>query len=131
MSQSNSVIKGQEVGKRWIIGTIVFFVIAIIGLFWAKWNPYFHKAFTAAATHFIGNSIISGTSASAQTPSWAAAWSFSLVYFKAIWKAFLVGIVLASLVQVLVPQNWVARVLGKTSYGSTLVAGVSALPGMM
>ncbi|WEG14599.1 permease [Pullulanibacillus sp. KACC 23026] len=131
MSVSNDVMKKETEGKRWVIGAVVFVVLAIIGLFWAKWNPYFHKAFTAASTHFIGNSIISGTAATAEAPSWSAAWHFSVTYFLAIWKAFIVAILLGSLLQVLIPQNWVARVLGKTTYGSTFVAGVSALPGMM
>lgn len=117
--------------KRWIVGGIIFLVVAIVGLFWAKWNPYFHKAFTAAASHSIGSSVVSGNHAAAPDPSWAAAWHFSIGYFKSIWHAFIVGIVLASLVQVLLPRNWIQRVLGKTSYGSTLVAGVAALPGMM
>lgn len=117
--------------KRWFIASIVFLVIAVAGLFWAKWNPYFHKAFTAATTHAIGSSTISGNDAAAPDPSWGAAWHFSLGYFKSIWQAFIVGILLASLVQVLVPRDWIQRVLGKTSYGSTVLAGVSALPGMM
>lgn len=117
--------------KKWIIGGIVFLIVAAVGLFWAKWNPYFHKAFTAAASHSIGSSVVSGTNAAAPDPSWSAAWDFSIGYFKSIWHAFIVGIVLASLVQVLLPKNWIQRVLGKTSYGSTLVAGVAALPGMM
>lgn len=117
--------------KRWIGGAIIFLVVAVIGLYWAKWNPYFHKAILSATEHSIGSSIVSGSAASAPGPSWITAWDYSVIYFKAIWQAFLVGIVLASLVQVLVPHDWIRRVLGKTSYGSTLIAGVSSLPGMM
>ncbi|HET7577653.1 MAG TPA: hypothetical protein VFK33_00095 [Bacillales bacterium] len=132
MNQSTSLAGNlQAHRKKWVVGGVLFLVIAAAGLFWAKWNPYFHKAFTAAADHYIGASTISGENAAAPDPSWAAAWQFSLGYFKSIWHAFIVGIVLASLVQVLVPRDWIQRVLGKTSYGSTLLAGVSALPGMM
>ncbi|HSU79987.1 MAG TPA: hypothetical protein VLK78_06185 [Candidatus Angelobacter sp.] len=132
MSQTQGVTtKNHANGQRWVISAIIFFVVALIGLFWAKWNPYFHKVFLAASTHNIGNSIVTGGTASAEAPSLAAAWHYSLTYFNAIWKAFIVGIVLGSLVQVLLPTNWIARVLGKTTYGSTLAAGVTALPGMM
>ncbi|RWR10053.1 permease [Siminovitchia fortis] len=117
--------------SRLLWGVVVFFVVAAIGLYWSKWNPYYHKAFTAANEHSIGASIISGEAATAAAPSWHTAWEYCLVYFKAIWKAFIVGIILASLVQVLVPRDWIRRVLGKTSYGSTLIAGLSSLPGMM
>lgn len=117
--------------KRWMAGSIIFLVIAAIGLFIVKWNPYFHKSFVAATNHSIGSSIISGDDATGPKPSLVAAWDYSLIYFKSIWEAFVVGILLASLVQVLVPRDWIQRILGKTSYGSTLVAGVSALPGMM
>ncbi|MGV3487503.1 MAG: permease [Tuberibacillus sp.] len=120
-----------KIHKQWIAGVILFFAVAIVGLFWAKWNPYFHKVFVAASEHSIGSSIVSGDKAAAADPSLAAAWEYSLTYFKSIWKAFVVAIVLASLVQVALPANWIRRVLGKTSFGSTVIAGLSALPGMM
>jgi uncharacterized protein len=132
VSHSKEVIKKSEAsGQRWGISAAIFIVIALIGLYWAKWNPYYHKTFLAASTHAIGNSIVTGGAANAEAPSLAAAWHYSLTYFNAIWKAFIVAIVLGSLVQVLLPTDWIKRVLGKTTYGSTLVAGVSALPGMM
>ncbi|HET6871860.1 MAG TPA: hypothetical protein VFH42_02620 [Sporolactobacillaceae bacterium] len=131
MSSHTQEVKGHASGKRWAISAVLFIVVALIGLFWAKWNPYFHKVFLAASTHNIGKSIVTGGTATAEAPSLAAAWHYSLTYFNAIWKAFIVGIVLGSLVQVLLPADWIQRVLGKTTYGSTLAAGVTALPGMM
>jgi hypothetical protein len=132
MEEQTMLSKPAAVNRsRLLWGVVLFFVIAAIGLYWAKWSPYYDKAFKAAAEHSIGSSIISGNAPAAAGPSWATAWEYSLSYFKAIWKAFIVGIVLASLVQVLVPHDWIRRVLGKTSYGSTLIAGFSSLPGMM
>lgn len=116
---------------RLVAGCIIFIVAAVVGLFWAKWNPYFHKVFVAASEHSIGASIVSGDKVSAADPSLATAWAYSLVYFKSIWKAFMVAVILGSLVQVALPANWIRRVLGKTSFGSTMIAGLSALPGMM
>ncbi|GGH84347.1 uncharacterized membrane protein YraQ (UPF0718 family) [Pullulanibacillus pueri] len=117
--------------KSFIVGGVIFIVVALIGLYWAKWNPYFHKAFIAAHDHAIGSSSISGEKVSAPAPSWHAAWDFTVNYFNSIWKAYLVAIILASLVQVALPKDWIRRVLGKTTYGSTVIAGLSALPGMM
>ncbi len=43
---------------------------------------------------------------------WLAAWQYALVYFTAVWKAALLGVLLGSLVQVLIPRDWLARTLG-------------------
>lgn len=116
--------------KKWL-GVILFLAIAAIGLYWAKWNPYYQKAFVAAAKHSIGSSIISGKSAVSEPPSWHAAWDYSLSYFNAIYKALIVSVLLGSLVQVLIPRDWMVRLLGSNRYTSTWIAGVSSLPGMM
>ncbi|MFC7393416.1 permease [Scopulibacillus cellulosilyticus] len=117
--------------KRWIAGAIIFIIAAIIGLYWVKWHPYYGKALNAVTTHSVGSSIISGGHSKTPEPSWSAAWQYSVAYFQSIWKAFVVGLILASLIQVLIPRDWFRRVLGKTTYGSTVIAGLSALPGMM
>ncbi|TCP20650.1 hypothetical protein EV207_15116 [Scopulibacillus darangshiensis] len=125
---ASTVVKNN---KRWIVGSIIFLIAAAIGLFLVKWHPYFYKVIKSATEHSIGSSIVSGDKASAPEPSWTAAWNYSVVYFKSIWQAFVVAIILSSLVQVLVPTDWIHRLIGKTTYGSTLIAGFSALPGMM
>lgn len=121
---------GQSSTKKWL-GVVVFLIVAAIGLYWAKWDPYYHKSFNAAANHSIGSSIISGQDQVAAAPSWQAAWNYSLVYFKAIYKAMIVAVVLGSLVQVIVPRDWMVRLLGSTRFKSTALAGVVSLPGMM
>jgi uncharacterized protein len=117
--------------KMTLWAIILFLAVAIIGLYYVKWEPYYNKAFLAANTHDIGSSILSGKANVAPDPSWEAAWGYAKTYFLAIWKAMVLGIVLGSLVQVAIPQNWLIRVLGSTSFRSTAVAGVTALPGMM
>lgn len=132
MNQTTAILeKSQSYRKQWILGIIIFLMAAAVGLFWAKWHPYYLKAFVAAAHHSIGASVITGTSEAAPSPSWQAAWNYSLGYFLSIWKAFVVAIILASFVQVLIPRDWIQRTLGKTSYGSTFLAGITALPGFM
>lgn len=110
---------------------ILFALVAIVGLFYVKWSPYYGKAFTAAAKHSIGASIVTGKSASAPAPSWAAAWGYTVSYFKAVWKAVILGLLLGSLVQVALPRNWIKKAFGGTSFGNTAAAGATALPGMM
>lgn len=108
---------------------LLFLIIAIAGLSYVKWWPYYEKALKSAANHSIGSSILgSGTSLA---PSWQAAWDYAVVYFNSVWKAAVLGILLGSLVQVLLPAGWLYKVLGSSRFKSTFLGGVAALPGMM
>jgi hypothetical protein len=109
----------------------VFLVIAAAGLLYVKWWPYYHKAFTAAQTHSIGASIVTGKAAAAPAPSWHAAWDYAKTYFLSVWKAAVLGILLGSLIQVLLPSRWLLKALGKADFKSTAIAGLASIPGMM
>ncbi|MBV8348980.1 MAG: permease, partial [Mycolicibacterium sp.] len=112
-------------------GWPVFILLAIAGLIYVKWFPYYHRAFTAEATHSIGKSILMGGEASPPQPSFAAALDYAWAYGKAIWQAMVLGLLLGSAVQALVPVNWVARVLGRHGFGSVAAGGLLAMPSMM
>jgi uncharacterized protein len=112
-------------------GWLIFLLLAIAGLFYVKWFPYYHRAFAAEATHSIGKSILMGRSASPPAPSVAAALDYAWAYGKAIWQAMVLGLLLGSAVQALVPMQWVARLLGRRGFGSVVTGGVLALPSMM
>jgi uncharacterized membrane protein YraQ (UPF0718 family) len=109
----------------------VFVLIAVIGLFYVKWSPYYGRAFVAAANHSIGSSIVMGTEASPPAPSWDAALNYAIAYGKAIWQAMVLGLLLGSAVQALLPTAWIARLLGRTGFGSVVTGGLMSLPGMM
>ncbi len=113
------------------LGWIVFVLIAVIGLFYVKWFPYYNRAFVAASHHSIGKSILMGTSASAPPASWQAALDYALAYGRAIWQAMVLGLLLGSAVQALIPPQWVARALGRSDFGSVVKGGLMSLPGMM
>jgi uncharacterized protein len=112
-------------------GWLIFLLLAVAGLFYVKWFPYYHRAFTAASTHSIGSSILMGTAASPPAPSLDAALGYAWAYGKAIWQAMVLGLLLGSAVQALLPAHWVAKVLGKTGFGSVAAGGLLAIPGMM
>jgi uncharacterized membrane protein YraQ (UPF0718 family) len=131
MSPSTSIPQHEPLNKKVVFGVILFLIVAVAGLTYVKWWPYYQKAFTAAAKHSIGSSILTGNKAAAPDPSWAAAWDYAVAYYNSVWKAAVLGILLGSLVQVLIPAQWLLRVLGKTTFGSTLVGGIASLPGMM
>jgi uncharacterized membrane protein YraQ (UPF0718 family) len=116
---------------RVALGWITFLLIAVVGLFYVKWFPYYNRAFVAASQHSIGKSILMGTAASAPAPSWQAAIDYAFAYGKAIWQAMVLGLLLGSAVQALIPPQWVARALGKSGFGSVVNGGLMSLPGMM
>ncbi|MCX7080247.1 MAG: permease [Pseudomonas sp.] len=106
---------------------ILFVLVACIGLYYVKWSPYYLKAFVAADNHSIGASILNDQ----QTEPLAAALAYAKVYFLAIWKAAVLAVILGSLLQVLIPRDWLLRLFGRAGFASTLRGGLFALPGMM
>lgn len=112
-------------------GVVVFALIVVAGLFYVKWSPYYHRAFVAADRHSIGQSILMGTSANPPAPSLRAAVDYAIVYGKAVWQALVLGLLLGSAVQALLPPQWIAKALGKTGFGSVAAGGLLSIPGMM
>ncbi|MFS0880381.1 permease [Metabacillus niabensis] len=129
MNQLDTSLPKQTNHKKTVWLVISFIVIATAGLLYVKWWPYYNKSILAANTHSIGASILGdGTN---QSPLWHQALDYALAYFNSVWKAAILGILLGSLLQVLLPTGWLLKVLGKTSFGSTAIAGLAAVPGMM
>lgn len=124
-------IHHQAQSKRVLLYSLTFLAIAIIGLTYVKWMPYVDKSITAITTHSIGDSILGSDPDKTETASFGGAWDYAVTYFTAVWKAAVLGILLGSLLQVLLPANWLIRVLGKTSFASTAAGGLAAVPGMM
>jgi len=129
VEQDEGVSSAAARAMPWAIA--VFLTISIAGLYYVKWSPYFHKALAAAAQHTIGASIITGKSAAPPGAGWQAAWSFAVAYFNAVWQALIVGLLIGSGVQVLLPRAWLARVLGQKGFLSTVIAGGASVPSMM
>jgi uncharacterized membrane protein YraQ (UPF0718 family) len=105
----------------------LFLLVAALGLYYVKWSPYYLKSFVAAQNHSIGGSIIADN----PTSPLLAALAYAQVYFLAIWKAAVLAVILGSLLQVLIPRDWLLRLFGKAGLGSTVRGGLFALPGMM
>jgi uncharacterized membrane protein YraQ (UPF0718 family) len=117
--------------KTYRAPVIVFLLIAVAGLFYVKWSPYYGRAFVAAGTHSIGPSILTGSAAAPPAPSLNAALDYALAYGQAIWKAMVLGLLLGSAVQALLPRRWITRTLGGTGLGSVVAGGLLSLPTMM
>jgi len=109
----------------------MFLLLVVAGLFYVKWYPYYGRAFDAAAKHSIGGSILMGDASVAPPASWDAALGYALAYGKAIWKAMILGLLIGSGVQALLPASAVRRALGGRTFGSTVMGGLMGIPGMM
>ncbi|WP_169083904.1 permease [Paenibacillus sp. PL91] len=128
--KSSTAVSQEKTRKTWLLISI-FMAITIIGLAYVKWWPYYGKALLAADQHSIGTSILKGIGADQTMSLWQSAFQFTITYFKAVWKAALLGMIVATLIQALLPVNWLHSLLGRSSLKSTLIGGVSSLPTMM
>jgi uncharacterized membrane protein YraQ (UPF0718 family) len=112
-------------------GIVLLLVLAIGGLLYVKWLPYYHKAIVASISHSIGRSIVTGGDAQAPAPSLNAAINYSWAYGKAIWQAMLLGLLLGAALQEFAPVSWITRFLGRSGWRSVATGGLLAIPGMM
>ena len=112
-------------------GLALLFTIAVVGLFIVKWQPYYLRAFAAAANHSLGTSILTGTSAGPPPASLHAAWDYARAYFLAVWQAMVLGLLLAATIESSVPRDLLVRVLGGPSFRGSALGGILSLPGMM
>lgn len=119
------------VNRSSIAGLAVLAVVFVGGLYYVKWNPYYHKAFLAAAKHSIGASIVSGQLAAPPSPSLDAALGYAWAYGKAIWQAMVLGLVLGAGVQAFVPKDWLVRVFGTVKFKGVALAGLVSTTAMM
>jgi uncharacterized protein len=125
MSNQASAVKERGAFAFW--KPALFLLVVAVGLWYVKWQPYYGKALLAAQSHSIGDSILTKLDSHPIT----SAIDYSLRYFKAVWKAAVLGILLGSLIQVLIPRDWLFRLLGRSAARGTLLGTLFALPGMM
>lgn len=131
MSSVNPQSTVSRTRPSWGAAAVIFVIVAVAGVFYAKWDPYFLKLGVVSVHHTLGPSIITGKSAAAPAPGLAAAWDYFLAYFKDIWVALVVGLVVGAGVQSLLPRSWLLRVLGQSGWGSSSVAVAASVPSMM
>jgi len=110
-------------------GIVLFFALAIVGLFYVKWSPYYARAFVAAQDHMIGASIVSGKLAASPGVSLQAGFAYSIAYLKAIWQALLLGLVLGAGIEALLPRVRLSQFFAGSK--GPLRATAFAVPSMM
>jgi uncharacterized membrane protein YraQ (UPF0718 family) len=110
-------------------GILIFFALAIVGLFFVKWSPYYAKSFLAAQNHSIGTSIVSGGQSASPGVSLQAGFDYSIAYMKAIWQALVLGLILGAGIETALPRTSLLQLF--TGPKGSLRATAFALPSMM
>lgn len=110
-------------------GILLFFAVAIAGLFFVKWSPYYAKGFLAAQNHSLGGSIVSGNLPASPAVGLQAGLDYSFAYLKAIWQALLLGLALGAGVETALPRMPLLRLF--TGSKGPLRATAFAIPSMM
>lgn len=128
-----AAVPARRQARMGLVGLGVLAVALVVGLTWAKWLPYAEKVVSLTDTRsWSGTSIFASAGKQGSTPTVAGAWRFTLDYFTLVWKAALVAVVVAALIDSLVPRRWLLGVMTRrTRFGQSAVAGALALPGMM
>jgi len=110
-------------------GIVSFFALAIVGLFYVKWSPYYATALAAAQDHTLGASIVSGDLPAAPEVSWQAGFAYSIAYLKQTWQALLLALALGAGIEVLLPPARLSQFFAGSM--GPLRATAFAIPSMM
>src|SRR6516225_7364500 len=110
-------------------GTVSFIALAIVGLLYVKWSPYYATALVAAQDHTLGASILSGNLPASPEVSLQAGFAYSIAYLKAIWQALLLGLALGAGIKVLLPRARLSQFFA--GWMGSLRATGFAIPSMM
>lgn len=110
-------------------GILFFFALAIAGLFFVKWSPYYAKGFLAAHNHSLGGSIVSGKLPASPAVGLQAGLDYSIAYMKAIWQALLLGLALGAGLETALPRAPLHRLFAGSK--GPLRATAFAIPSMM
>jgi hypothetical protein len=119
--------------RRTVIGVVVFAVLLVAGLTWAKWWPYGHKlAALIGSHHWSGSSPLLAATPQGTAWSWSGAWQFTVAYGESVWMALVVALVVAAGLEVLLPrQRLVAALARRHGWSATITGAGLSLPCMM
>jgi uncharacterized membrane protein YraQ (UPF0718 family) len=114
-------------------GVLVAAMLLALGLAWAKWLPYAHKATGLFSSHtWPGTVAFAESGAPGAAPTFAGAWRFTTSYFTEVWAGFTVSLTAAAAIDALVPRAWLLRVLQRRGrFGQALAGGAASLPSLM
>jgi uncharacterized membrane protein YraQ (UPF0718 family) len=119
--------------SRWVVASALLFALVLVAaLTWAKWWPYAHKlAHVLRTSAFAGHSILDHAGRAGARPSLVRAWDFTLAYGRAVWIALVAALVISAAIEALLPRRWLLRALAGRGREGSLRGGLAALPCMM
>lgn len=123
--------EGDGPDRRVLVGVLVAAALFVTGFTWSKWWPYVLKIDGLAATReWDGGALLD---VARDAPNWwTGAWEFTLAYTDSVWKALVVGLLIAAAIDALLPRQWLRRVLtGRNATGGAAIAGAASMPSMM
>ena len=112
---SSSVVGATEEHKSQraalVAGGVVLLVIAVVGLAWASCGFLLAQGrrYLSISRSWSGTAL---TDAARSAPTWwQGAGDFTVAYTLAVWKALIVGLLIAAAVDALLPKRWLRDVL--------------------
>lgn len=118
--------------RQLVVGATIFALVAVAGIFYAKWWPYSHKLLTILASHaYPGKSLFAAAGAPGAAPTWHATWTFVVDYGNDVYVALAAAILIGAGVETLLPTTAVVRLRRPDRLRSSLWGGVLALPCLM
>ena len=102
---------------------VVLLLMALSGLLMLKWQASLAKIEIVGST----GSWPSSTAVLTQAGVLEATYN----YFKIIWPALVLGILIASIVRTFIPANWILTLLGKGKTRQHIVGGLAGTPLML
>lgn len=131
MSTAPAPRTGPGLDRRVVIGAVVTAGLVVVGLLWAKWWPYAVKIDGLAGSRAWDGGALVDVARDAPT-WWQGAWEFTVAYTDAVWRALLVGLLIAAAIDALLPRERLRRFLaGRSSTTGATIAGAASLPSMM
>ena len=127
-------VAGRSGMRTVVVAAAVFAAVVVTALTWAKWWPYVGKTAHALTTgSFGGTSVLTDGARFPPAPSWHAARSFTVAYFRSVWPALVAALLIAAAIEALVPRGWLARQFarGPRRLGGSAAGGLVSLPSMM
>ena len=128
---ASGALVARRPGRAGTVGLLVLALIFVVGFAWSKWLPYWDRSLALLDAPTWPSGPIFETAGDA-TPSLSGAWEFTVAYLDAVWRAVVVGLLVAAAVDALVPRGWMTRMLNRPSpVGQAMAGGAASLPSMM
>lgn len=118
--------------RQLVLGAAILAVVAVAGVFYAKWWPYSHKLLTVLGSHtYPGKSIFAAAGAPGAAPTWHSTWSFVVAYGNSVYVALGAAILIGAGIETLLPSTTMALLRRPDRLRSSFWGGVLALPCLM